>query len=187
MNWTRKETKIIAETPYMKLSEDTVSVDEKKEYRYWVEYRQDAVMIIPVRVDLAEPTYVLVEQYRYPTNMMSLEFPAGHKNPGESSRDAAMRELKEETGYEPLALKLLYSVTENPSRSSSRLFVYLAVVQGAPLTTHLEEVERDAKLNPVLLTTSELHKKVLDNTIFDQGTLSALAVMILQNPKASEY
>lgn len=187
MKWTRNETKTAADLPYTKVTQDQVKSEDGKEYEYWVEHRPDAVMVIPVRADLAEPHYVMVEQYRYPADLASLEFPAGRREPRESTRDAAVRELKQETGYEPLHLKLLYSTFENPGRSAAKLFVYLAVVQGEPSTEHMEEVERSSGLSPVQLKTAELHQKVLDNSIVDQGTLSAMAVMILQNPKASEY
>mmetsp|Transcript_13517 Transcript_13517/g.16783 ORF Transcript_13517/g.16783 Transcript_13517/m.16783 type:complete len:237 (+) Transcript_13517:252-962(+) len=45
------------------------------------------------------PKLILVSQYRPPTNALTLEFPAGLVDEGESASEASLRELKEETGY----------------------------------------------------------------------------------------
>jgi 8-oxo-dGTP pyrophosphatase MutT (NUDIX family) len=42
---------------------------------------------------------LLVEQFRPPVGQTTVEFPAGLMDKGESPQDAALRELREETGY----------------------------------------------------------------------------------------
>lgn len=53
---------------------------------------------------------VLVRQYRYPANAFVYEMPAGLVEPGENYRDAAVRELHEETGmiFHPVEADPLY-------------------------------------------------------------------------------
>ena len=46
------------------------------------------------------PATLIVLQYRPPVDAMCVEFPAGMVDEGETSEKAALRELREETGYE---------------------------------------------------------------------------------------
>ena len=54
---------------------------------------------------------VLIRQYRYPLNDYVYEFPAGLVEPGEDFNEAAVREMKEETGLElsPVKVSKMYS------------------------------------------------------------------------------
>jgi ADP-ribose pyrophosphatase len=45
------------------------------------------------------PEIVLQKQYRPPVDKLVIEFPAGLIDAGETPEQAAIRELKEETGY----------------------------------------------------------------------------------------
>uniref|UniRef100_A0A7S1G137 Nudix hydrolase domain-containing protein n=1 Tax=Corethron hystrix TaxID=216773 RepID=A0A7S1G137_9STRA len=65
----------------------------------------DAVVIIPLLRQKSRDGTVLstdtllVEQYRPPVGRTTLEFPAGLIDKGETPEQAALRELREETGY----------------------------------------------------------------------------------------
>jgi len=66
------------------------------------EDKADAVVIIPVLRSQSNPQVVdtlMVEQFRPPMKQATLEFPAGLIDEGELIDNAALRELREETGY----------------------------------------------------------------------------------------
>ncbi len=77
------------------LRRDIVRLPSGSEQEYHVFEITDAVVVLPV---LADGRVAMVGQYRYPHGKTHWELPAGRMNPGETPREAAARELLEETG-----------------------------------------------------------------------------------------
>lgn len=77
------------------LRRDTVVLPSGALQEYHVFEIPDAVVVVPV---LADGSIVLIGQYRYPHGNTHWEVPAGRIGPGESPQDAALRELREESG-----------------------------------------------------------------------------------------
>jgi 8-oxo-dGTP pyrophosphatase MutT (NUDIX family) len=69
---------------------------------------------------------VLVWQYRFGTDELSLEIPGGVIDGGETPERAACRELTEETGYEARELLPLLEADPNPALQNNRCFTFLA-------------------------------------------------------------
>ena len=101
-----------------------------------------AVMMIPVT--RPGDKLIIVRQFRPPTGRLVYEFPAGLINPGEDPKEAAVRELKEETGYIGTVEYCSPQVFTSPGLSSE--FVHLVRMsvdleaQG-DLATHFDESE----------------------------------------------
>ena len=101
-----------------------------------------AVMMIPV----TRPgnKLVIIRQFRPPTGSLVYEFPAGLINPGEDPAEAAVRELKEETGYAGSVEYCSPRVFTSPGLSSE--FVHLVEMSvdletQTDLKTHFDESE----------------------------------------------
>ena len=67
---------------------------------------------------------VLVEQFRYPAGETLLEIPAGKLDPGESPVECALREMVEETGYQPETLTLLSKIYTTPGFSNEVIYLF---------------------------------------------------------------
>ncbi|HZU81637.1 MAG TPA: NUDIX hydrolase [Polyangiaceae bacterium] len=68
---------------------------------------------------------VMVWQYRFGTDALSLEIPGGVVDPGELPEQAARRELREETGYEVDDLESFTQVEPNPAVQDNRCFTFV--------------------------------------------------------------
>lgn len=71
----------------------------------------DGVSVYALYGDTREKV-VLVRQFRYPIDAYVYEFPSGIVDPGETYREAAVREMKEETGLllQPLTVDPLFEI-----------------------------------------------------------------------------
>ncbi|KAK6210808.1 ADP-ribose diphosphatase [Pestalotiopsis sp. IQ-011] len=59
----------------------------------------DAIQILAILEKPTGPEVLLEKQFRPPTGKIVVEFPAGMVDEGETPEQAAVRELREETGY----------------------------------------------------------------------------------------
>jgi len=86
----------IYHSPWCGLRRDIVRLRDGAEREYHVFEIGDAVAVVPV---LRDGRVLLIGQYRYPHGKTHWEIPAGRLHDGEPPRDAAVRELREETGH----------------------------------------------------------------------------------------
>jgi len=69
---------------------------------------------------------ILVRQFRHGTQHMSLEIPGGLIDPGENPAAAAVRELREETGFEAGPVRPIGVMTPDPAIFTNRCHTFLA-------------------------------------------------------------
>lgn len=127
-----KEAKKITNNPFLNYYEMTVVNKFGKEHPYYMATRMkdgnlkcqtgknpaDGVLICGIHQgEDGEDRIVLVRQLRYPINTYVYELPAGLVDEGETPGEAAVREYREETGFdfEPLNLDI---AAANPYYSS---------------------------------------------------------------------
>ena len=122
------ETKISGETKYhgviVDVTLDDVALHTGERTRREVVHHPGGVTILAVD---DEGFAYCVRQFRYPFGRMILEAPAGKLEKGEEHRDAALRELSEETGLECDELLYLGPNFATPGYCTEVLHIYLAL------------------------------------------------------------
>jgi ADP-ribose pyrophosphatase len=98
---------------------------------------------------------VLVWQYRFGTDALSLEIPGGMVDAGEAPDHAALRELREETGYEAERLEPLLVVEPNPAIQDNRCHTFVALGARRAVATQFDAME---ELETVLLPASRIEE-----------------------------
>lgn len=87
-----------------------------------------AVLPILPPHDGADPSVLLIHQYRYAADGTLWEAPAGRLNPGEAPEACARRELEEETGAVAGRLEHLTTVYTTPGFTDERIHLFAAWV-----------------------------------------------------------
>lgn len=115
---------------------------------------------------------VCVRQYRFGTETITLEIPGGMVDRGEGHREAAERELLEETGYRAQRWSYLGCVEANPAIHNNRLHHWLAL--DAASTGH-QELDEGEDIQVVELDLEEARRAVFDGRIAHSLVVCALA------------
>lgn len=82
-----------------------------------------SVVVLPV---LPDGKVLLIQQYRYAARQYLWELVAGRIDEGETPREAAARELIEETGYRAKRFKIFLEVFPTPGFVEEKMFLLLA-------------------------------------------------------------
>jgi len=87
-----------------------------------------ASAVVPVLGDAraADPTLLLIQQYRYATGGMLFEIPAGRLDAGEDPAVCAARELREETGCAAEQVTHLFTMFTTPGFTDEVIHLYAA-------------------------------------------------------------
>lgn len=95
--WKLLKTEYLVDAPWLKVAKETCELPNGKVIDdFYTLWQPDWVLIL---ARTAEGKWVMTEQYRHGTGKITLEFPAGIIDKGETPEQAALRELQEECGY----------------------------------------------------------------------------------------
>jgi ADP-ribose pyrophosphatase len=127
----------------------------------------DVVAVVPL---LQTKDVLLVRQYRLPVARTLLEVPAGGVDAGESSEEAAQRELGEECGQQADRMERLGGFYASPGFCSEFIHVFLAT-QLRPLRARPDP---DEEITVVRLPLAEALRLVRQGEIRDAKSIIAL-------------
>lgn len=176
--WKILGSKTIYENKFLKLREDDVVLPSGKKSKYYVLERGDFALTIARNKD----KFFLVNQYRHPKKAWSLEFVEGHIEEGETPRDAAQRELAEESGLKSNELREIgYHWLAN-GYSAQGYHIFVAENCEARGTTKLDEHEEG--MEKIELTEKQINEKIKNGEIKDAPTIAAWMMFKLNYDKS---
>ena len=134
---------------------------------------QGAAAVLPVTAD---GKLLMVRQYRNALDRFTLEIPAGGlEGPKEPTKEAAARELTEETGFVAGKIDFLISVLSAVAYCNEKIDIYLA----RDLQKSERHLDADEFINVEAWDVSDLLELCYNGTIQDAKTVAA--VMAYQN------
>jgi ADP-ribose pyrophosphatase len=126
-----------------------------------------SVVVLPV---LPDRRIVLIRQYRHAPRLYMWELVAGRIDPGEGVREAAARELLEETGYRARRFRVFLDVFPTPGFLEERMYILLA--EG--LTAGQAQPEEDEKITAKAFTRARLDNMIRQGELRDAKSIAGL-------------
>ena len=165
---TLKSEKIYEGT-IINLRRDKVTAQGGTSYREIIEHNGGAVIAALTE----DKKLVMVRQYRKPADKVMLEVPAGKIDPGEMPLEAAVRELKEETGYTASKVEFLTEFYPSVGYSEERLYLYLCtgLTPGETCFDENEAIEIEE------IDLDRLFKMAMSGELDDAKTLIAILMV----------
>ena len=147
---------------------DTVQVPNGNIVKWDFIGHKGAAAVVPVRKD---GKLLMVRQYRNALDRYTLEIPAGGLNGAdEPTKEAAARELEEETGYRSDDLEWLLTIRTTVAFCNEKIDIYVA----KNLIETEQHLDEDEFIHVEAYSVEELSKMILEGKIEDSKTISAI-------------
>ena len=159
--WKKTGSKPVGDFRIFKIRSDTsVNPRTGKEHDFYV---LDSVNWVNVIALTPDRKLVMIYQYRHGSGTVELEIPGGMMDPHETDPVvAAIRELREETGYEGENARVLGKIHSNPAILSNA--TYTVLIENCQLK-HGVEFDHGEDLATQLVTMAEIPQLVADEKI----------------------
>lgn len=165
----RLERKLIAKGRIINYYQDTIEVENGNVVTWDFIGHKGAAAVVPV---LPDGRILMVRQYRNALERYTIEIPAGGLDfPEEPHYNAALRELKEETGYSAQELELLIKINTTVAFCDEIISIFVAFLDGNKGEQDLDE---DEFINVVPYEIDELERMIYAGEITDSKTISAI-------------
>jgi ADP-ribose pyrophosphatase len=176
MKWVETSRELVTKTALFRLFKVGFRSEASgKEGRFDVLESKDWVNVVPF---LENGKVLLVEQFRFGIGAVTLEFPAGKVEDGQTPLEAARRELQEETGGIGESIEPLGRCYGNPAFLNNHCYHFVA--QGVKLG-HAQELDADEELRYREVSPAEVDELIATGAI--RHSLSVASWYFYRNGK----
>ena len=137
LKWKSGESKILLSTVVCKVTSRHKISAQGIEGDYITMEAPDWVIVVPE----IDGSFYMVKQWRQSSDCLSIEFPGGVIDKGESPLEAAKRELEEETGCRAKEIVKIGELNPNPALFNNRVHFYYASALEETGKQHLDSDE----------------------------------------------
>lgn len=141
-HWRLLDSREISDHKIFRLIADRYRLEpEGRERDFFKFHAPDWINVVPLTAD---QEVVMVRQYRHGVRDVTLEIPGGMIDADEPPATAALRELREETGYTTEKIRPLGNVWPNPAIQTNVCHFFLAEdvrYEGPPTPDPYERIE----------------------------------------------
>jgi ADP-ribose diphosphatase len=180
-NWKTISTERHFTNPNLEVVTECVQTPARPDPRAWtIVHRKPAVVVAPMTRD---GKIILIRQERIPIRQAIWEMPSGqiddHNSDEDKIKDTALREVREETGYELAPNGELISLGyffSSPGFTDERGYFFLA----RPVHSSAEGPDRDegeSILDCRRFSSEEIRRMIAENEIRDAKTLGICATL----------
>jgi 8-oxo-dGTP pyrophosphatase MutT (NUDIX family) len=169
--WEKLSSELAFDNKHYTLRRDTVRLPSGKIVDdYFVSVRADIAIILAVTAD---DEILLVRQYKHGIGKITLELPAGTFKTG-SAIDAAILELREETGYRCSDVRPVGTLFDDATKNSNTVHIFLGSDARKVAEQDLDENEGESGVEVLKLPLEEVLARVRTGEIAAQSTVAAI-------------
>ncbi len=165
--WSLISVKEVYSDYFINLYEDTLDLHGNKKI-YIRGIRKDYSTIVPF---ISNDEILLIKSYRHLVDSIQIEVPSGYIEEGESTKHAAVRELKEETGYSAKDVIAIGTYTSDYTmfEQTGNIFIAYGLVKDQEQSLGMME-----RIDIAIMKIKEIKQLLLKGGILNAASIVAL-------------
>ncbi|MFO5490947.1 MAG: NUDIX hydrolase [Cuspidothrix sp.] len=175
--WQIINSKMVIDEPMCQVRQDQIKLPNGKIIDdYFVSIKPDIAIILPIT---ATQEIVFVRQYRHAIGEFVIELPAGKFDVNtETAETAAIRELREETGYLAQNVRKIATLYDKPSKDTNKIHLFLA--ENVVKVGEQENLDITEEIEVILISADSVFDSISQGEISVTGTVAAIFLGLSQ-------
>jgi ADP-ribose pyrophosphatase len=164
--WKIESSKLVHSNNFIQIYEDVINIGGKEKIYTRIK-RKNYSTVVPF---VSQDQILVIKSYRHLINSIQIEVASGYIEPGEEPNEAAVRELREETGYKANKIIGIGSYTLDYTMFDQKGYLFVAYdleYEGLQQLGTMELIE------PAIMTVKEVLKLLSEGKILNASSIVA--------------